>query len=663
MVAIARALATALLASALLAGTGNAAAHLPTLLKTLQLSDLRKLVSVSAPKLSPDGREVVVLVGRNDFDDDRTIVDLTLVNVRSRQSRVLVHDENVRGLAWSPDGSTIAYVATPKYGPQKAPQLFLLSMLGGEPVQLTHEKEGVDDLAWRPDGRALAYTAVPPPRNPDAIAHEENAFDVTEEAWTAQSAATSDRLYEIGTRDGSTPHAIGDDALRVDGGFTYAADGRSIFVTRIAPGAQPNEYLAREIVRVDVRSGSVTAISRLSRTQLDPIRSLDGKHIAFAFTNPHGAMQIEVALANAAGMQPSWASRRLDRDIEEAAFTPNDALVVMADSGTLRSLFLLGARGASTLPLGGLSATGSFDVARTGAIAFTASSPTHPSELYVLEPGARAPVRLTDENRWVESFAIGKQTAITWRTRDGMLADGVLVYPPGWHRGARVPLVLLIHGGPTAASLVTFSALADVFAAHGWIVFEPNYRGSDNLGLAFARTTVPHIASVPGDDIEDGLAAVLRLGVADPARIGVSGWSEGGLMTSWLITHDTRWKAAVAGAAVNDWVGYAAMTDAKDFTPLFIGPSPWTDPAMMRLYEAESPLTYASRVRTPTLILSDANDYRVPTPLAYEFYQGVRATGTPVKFVIWPVVGHFPSDPVREEDVYRQWEAWLAQYL
>jgi dipeptidyl aminopeptidase/acylaminoacyl peptidase len=134
-------------------------------------------------------------------------------------------------------------------------------------------------------------------------------------------------------------------------------------------------------------------------------------------------------------------------------------------------------------------------------------------------------------------------------------------------------------------------------------------------------------------------------------------------MTSWLIAHDTRWKAAVSGAAVNDWIGYSAMTDAKDFTPQFIGRSPWTDPSLMNRFNAESPLTYAMNVKTPTLILSDAGDFRVPTPLSYEFYHDVRATGTPVQFVIFPVNGHFPSDPVRAEDVDRRWEAWLAKYL
>jgi dipeptidyl aminopeptidase/acylaminoacyl peptidase len=239
----------------------------------------------------------------------------------------------------------------------------------------------------------------------------------------------------------------------------------------------------------------------------------------------------------------------------------------------------------------------------------------------------------------------------------------VLVAPPNWHKGMRAPLVLYIHGGPTSSSTTAFSGFPQVLAAHGWFVFEPNYRGSDNLGLAFARSTVPHIASVPGEDIEAGLAAVLKLGEVDPSRIAVSGWSEGGLMTSWLIGHDTRWKAAVSGAAVNDWIGYSAMTDAKDFTPEFIGPSPWTDSALMSTFDAESPLTYASAVKTPTLILSDAGDYRVPTPLSYEFYHNVRATGTTVQFVVYPVNGHFPTDPVRAEDVNRRWEAWLLKYL
>jgi dipeptidyl aminopeptidase/acylaminoacyl peptidase len=536
-------------------------------------------------------------------------------------------------------------------------------MNGGEPRQLTHEKNGVGDFTWRPDGGALTYAATPESPDAKAIEQHQDAFNVTEEAWTEQSPTSTQQLYEISNSGRTKARHIGDGSWSVGGGFTYAADGKSLFVTRLTPGAYPNQYLSREIVRVDVASGAAAAIPRLSRVQADPFRSADGRHIAFSFSNPHGMMQTEIALANASAGDAVWLSRSLDRDIEDAAFLPDNSIVAVAGDGTHGRVFRLSGGAHTVLPLGDVNPTSGLAVAQNGAIAFAGATLSHPSELYVLQPHATSPQRLTNYNAWIGDYAVGRDATIVWRTRDGLTADGVLIYPPHWRAGQRAPLVLYIHGGPTAASLVSFSAFADVLAAHGWFVFEPNYRGSDNLGVAFARTTVPHIASVPGDDIEAGLNAVLRLGLIDPTRIAVSGWSEGGLMTSWLITHDTRWKAAVSGAAVNDWIGYAAMTDAKDFTPEFIGPKPYTDPSLLATYRDESPLTYADRVKTPTLILSDSGDYRVPTPLAYEFYHSVRATGTPVKFVIWPVVGHFPSDPVRSEDVNRQWEAWLVRYL
>jgi dipeptidyl aminopeptidase/acylaminoacyl peptidase len=630
---------------------------------TLKLADLRKGVTLSQPQISPDGTRVVLLVSRRDYEKDRTVSDLVIVDVRTKAARALVRDSQIRAARWAPNGGVIAYIATPKSGDDKSPQLFVLQMDGGEPQQLTHEKQGVNDFAWRPDSRALAYVATPEAPNAKAIEGHDDAFVVTDEAWTAQAAPIPDRLYEIGA-GGGTAHRIVSWQWSVAGGLTYSADGRSLFVTRVKPTAHPNRYLASEIVRVSVMSGEVSRIPTLSQTQGDPLRSMDGRFIAYDFANPHGTMQAEAAVSDSAGTHPRWVTARLDRNVSIEGFTPDNGLAVSADDGTTSRLFHVAEDGAATpFPIGSIDVF-SASVARDGTIAFTGAASDHPTELYVLRPRMNAPQRLTHYNDWIGAFSLGRPRTIVWRSTNGFHPDGVLIAPPRWSPGsARAPLVLYIHGGPTAASTIGFSGFAQVLAAHGWFVFEPNYRGSDNLGLTFARTTVPHIASVPGEDIEDGLAAVLKLGVVDPSRIGVSGWSEGGLMTSWLIGHDARWKAAVSGAAVNDWIGYSAMTDAKDFTPQFIGSSPWTDTALMSTFSAESPLTYASNVKTPTLILSDAGDFRVPTPLSYEFYHDVRATGTPVQFVIFPVNGHFPSDPVRVEDVFRRWEAWLAKYL
>lgn len=632
----------------------------PAHVQTLKLEDLRRTVSLAVPKISPDGKSVAVLLRRADYEKDRSVYDLVLVDVATTRARTLLHDAaGIASVEWSPDGSSIAFIARAGSGEDAQTQLFVLPMNGGEPLQLTKQSHGVDALDWRPDGRAIAFSSSAAPANEAAIKAHADAFNVADEAWTAQSAPTPDRLYEIPAQGGAA-RRIGNGDWSVGGGFTYSADGRSVFVTRIHDHLSENRYMAREVVRVEVATGKPSPIGTVSRTQADPIRAPDGR-IAFSAANPRGTMQTEIALANAGGASPHFVTQQLDRNVTSAAFAPNGDLLLAANDATQRNLFRVARNGAvSRIAIGSLSVSGDPTVARTGRVAFVAVTPDRPSELYAYDGGKA--VRLTNYNAWIARYSLGTTRAVTWRTFDGLTADGVLTAPPGWH-GQRAPLLVYIHGGPTSASTIAYSGFVQVLAAHGWFVFQPNYRGSDNLGMRYARTTVPHIASVPGRDIEDGLQQVLRAVPIDRSRIGVSGWSEGGLMTSWLISHDSRWRAAVSGAAVNDWVQYGAMTDAKDFTPQFIGSSPWTGSSEYALYEAESPLAFAQNVRTPTLIMSDSGDYRVPTPLAYEFYHEVRATGTPVQFVVYPVVGHFPTDPVRAEDVNRRWEAWFVKYL
>ncbi|HZZ66201.1 MAG TPA: S9 family peptidase [Candidatus Baltobacteraceae bacterium] len=658
------------------AAVAAVAAAAPTQARALTLADLRKTVSVSSPQISPDGQRVAIVVGRNDYNKDRAMTDIVLVDVRTRAARTLLTGVRQFGMMeWSPDGSRLAYVAqepreeppTDESAPAGEPkepqtQLFILPMNGGQSVQLTHEAAGVGDFDWRPDGRSLAYVRHTEPPNKAEIDAHADEFEVTDEPWTAQEAPTPDQLYQIDA-SGHNNRRIGSGQWSVGGGFTYSAGGRYVFVTRITGNVLPYRYLARELVRIEVSSGKTIALKKLSQTQEDPFRSASGR-IAFGFSNPHGSMQTEVALAAPDGSYPHSVTFALNRNVGEAAFLPHDTVLIAANDETRTRLFAVSPAGhVKILPLGSLNETAGLSASRDGTIAFAGNAPDRPSELFLLRPGATAPRRLTDYNAWIERYRLGTPHTIAWRTFDGLQADGVVITPPGWHSGTRSPLVLYIHGGPTSASTTSYSGFAQLLAAHGWLVFEPNYRGSDNLGLVFARTTVPRISSVPGRDIEAGVTRVIAQYGVDAKRVAVSGWSEGGLMTSWLITHDRRWRAAVSGAAVNDWVQYHDMTDAKDFTAQFIGPSPWTSAAQLAFYREESPLSYASNVRTPTLILSDAGDYRVPTPLSYEFYHEIRATGTPVQFVIYPVIGHFPQDPVRIEDICRRWQNWLTTHL
>jgi dipeptidyl aminopeptidase/acylaminoacyl peptidase len=283
--------------------------------------------------------------------------------------------------------------------------------------------------------------------------------------------------------------------------------------------------------------------------------------------------------------------------------------------------------------------------------------------LYWLTSAGAAPRRLTDFNGEVAALGLGKVEAVRWQGPDGFRENGILTYPPRFSPKRKYPLVLLIHGGPQSASTEAFSAWAQLIAAHGYVVFLPNYRGSDNLGYAYQHAIVGDTGDGPGRDVMAGLEAVRKRGFVDARRVAVSGWSYGGYMTAWLIGHYHVWKTAIAGAAVTDWGDDYNLSDNNvGDRYLFGGGSPWLG-RFAKAYREQSPITYAPRVRTPTLILATTGDARVPITQSYKLYHALRDNGVTTKFIAYPVAGHFPGDPVRWRDVLKRWLGWLDQYL
>ena len=303
-------------------------------------------------------------------------------------------------------------------------------------------------------------------------------------------------------------------------------------------------------------------------------------------------------------------------------------------------------------------------VGRDGAIAFCGSEPDHPGELYWMASAGASPRRLTEFNREIAALELGRVETIEWQGPDGFREDGILIYPPGTKPGARLPLVLAIHGGPQAASTTGFSALGQLLAARGYLVFSPNYRGSDNLGNAYQRAIFNDAGDGPGRDVMAGLEAVKKRGIVDESRIAVSGWSYGGYMTTWLIGHYQGWKAAVAGAAVTDIADEYNLGDwnVQNHYSFPGSGSPWR-PDSAAAYREQSPITYAGAMRTPTLIMSDTGDARVPPVQSFKLFRALRDLGVETRFIAYPVPGHFPGDPVRSRDVFRRWIEWMDAHL
>ena len=644
--------------------------------RTILVSDVRRIVEVISPKISPDGTTIVCVVSRPDYDRNDYITTLVLVDVASGGQRVLTDgSKDVAGPQWSPDGTRIAFVASVRSGADDVAaqgQIYVMALRGGPARRVTSAPNGVDVFAWRPDGKAIAYVTADEAANKDAIARGHDYFEVANDPYLTTAAPTSSHLWVVS--------ADGTNARRVTSGswsiaspdvsvpLSWSPDGREVALMRV-PSPHTGDGDRSTIVVADVRSGRVRALTSHDRFEGYPSFSPDGSAIAYWYSLRGDDMnEGNVFVAPASGGDGSNVQSAIDRDVNGYLWMPDSAsLLIGAPDVTRTSLWLAPLRGAARkLDLGDVdpSNDNGIDIAvgADGSIAFSGYEHTRPTELYYMRSATAAPRRLTDFNHDIAALDLGRSQTITWKTFDGYTADGVLTYPPGYVAGRKYPLVLRIHGGPNEGSNTDFYDYIQLVAARGYLVFQPNYRGSDNLGNAYMAATWNDGGDGPGRDIMAGLAAVEKLGIVDTSRVAVGGWSNGGYMTAWLIGHYQVWKAAVLGAAYTDCLEDYDLSDSNVSDRWYWRGSPWVGDNMAACRE-QSAITYWKNMRTPTLIFSNTDDVRVPITQSYAVYHALVDNHVPVKFIAWPEAGHEVSGPVRIEDLYRLWLDWLDHYL
>ena len=649
------------------------------------VSDWSKIVRLSDPEISPDGKVIVLVVGRANLDEDRNDSELMLVNVADCSTRVLTRRSHAGFPRWSPDGKTLAFLADD--GDKKLQVFTLATEHGGDAVQLTRSPTPVEQIAWRPDGRALAFVAEDkePERkgrdkfndaleigNNDFLAHSRQmpAHLWVVELPSSPDATTMPEPKRLTSGSWSLPISLppGPPASPVQ----WSPDGKTIYFVKV-PTPLSGDALESAVQVLDVASGHYKPLTGSLRLESIPVLSPDGTQIAYLRNQDGKAwMEQDVLLTPAAGGTPGQdITRKLDRNIVRAIWMPDgSSLLVGANDATTSALWIQPSDGgpARRIQTGDITPAEPFwvegSVSSKGEIAFTGSTPGDPAELFFIDAQHGAPVQLTHLNAEVASRETARQETITWPSmKGGHLSDGVITYPIGYQAGKRYPLILYIHGGPTASSKQTWTAFSQLFAAQGWMVFEPNYRGSDNLGNAYQAAIWNDAGQGPGEDVMAGLASLEKRGGVDENNIAVSGWSYGGFMTSWLLGHSTLWKASVDGAAVNSWLDMYNLSDGNVTVAENFGGSPYTSPERMKAYLDQSPISYVQNVRTPTLVMCDVGDYRVPITQSYSFYRALRDHNVVTQFIAFPIGGHAPNDPLRREDVMRRWIQWLGHYL
>ena len=606
------------------------------------LEQMISLRRASGPAASPDGRFVAYAVRDTDWVRNAFVTHVWLADVEEGTTRQLTFGEKSDfAPAWSPDGRWLAFLS--ERGEKR--QVLRLDMRGGEAEKLTAHEEGVTAFDWAPDGSALAYTAT------DAKSDERKARDKRLGELERDEDHSSANLW-LQPANGSRAKRLTTGTWSV-GRFRWSPDGKAIAFDHRAHSALSVDS-TQDISVLDVKSGKVRPLVTWKGPDGHPEWSPDGTTIAFETSGEQPGWYYAnglIAVVPAAGGKARVLTGDFDEDAGLVAWTL-DGILMSASQRTGSYLFRLDPVTRATTRLAPSEgwAGGGWNVTPDGAwVAYMAGDATHYPEVFVGRTG-EAGREVTKLGAQLAGWTLGTSEVVEWASRDGARIEGVLRKPAGWKPGGPPrPLLVVIHGGPTATSRPTRFASTSVYPIDHWLekgalVLEPNYRGSAGYGAAFRALNVRNMGVGDAWDVVAGIESLVNKGLADSARVGVMGWSQGGYISAFLATNESRrFRAISVGAGISDWMTYYVNTDITPFTLQYLKATPWHDP---EIYARTSPITNV-RVGAgcPVLIQHGGADARVPTPNARQLHRALLDVGVESKLTIYPGFGHGLNKP------------------
>jgi dipeptidyl aminopeptidase/acylaminoacyl peptidase len=614
----------------------------------MTIEDILELKNVSDPQISPDGRWVAYVVSEMDLDENSSNSDIWIVSTEGgdpfRLTRGPKRDSSPR---WSPDGSWLAFLSNR----DEETQVYGIAPNGGEAWAVTDWKQGVGSFEIAPNGEWIAFTASAKKSEEDEELAKLRGEPIV---WDSAYATSYSRLWVAPLdADAVAGEAVqsSPDSLHV-GGFVWAPDSRGLaWDARPSPILRTFKYGA--VYLQDEPGGAIQRVTEM-RGGESVVEWTQHLGLIFAASGHElGTYNYQLWRLSENG-EPVSLSAALD---EHAGLVHagEDRLLVEAAHRTGRRIYELPLRNGS--PGGDPKALSddrafvrNFTASQDGKmLAFIGEDPSMSPDIYVTSTDRWRPKRLTDINPQVGDFQLGGHRVVTWPSRaDGEEIEGVLTLPLGYSDGDRVPLLLVIHGGPSGVSSNRFSATRgaypiQVFAGLGYAVLQPNYRGSAAYGERFRGLNRGDISGRDWIDID------------------LMGWSFGGHHTYWGITQTDRYAAASAGAGANDLVSMYSQTDIPEFYHTYLGPKPWED---FELYEERSAYRGVERVTTPLLIQVGERDERVPAEQSIQFYEAVKAIGkAPVKLILYPGEPHGIRQPRHRRDLMSRNVEWFTRWI
>jgi dipeptidyl aminopeptidase/acylaminoacyl peptidase len=644
--------------------------------RNLTIADYFELQDVEDPQMSPEGTWVAYTVNRRDLKEDKgeeqiwmaptaggAAIPLTAKNVSSSHPR------------WSPDQKYLAFLSARGEGKK---QVWLLYRSGGEAQQLTETPQDVRDFAWSPRGDKLVLVLQDPTAEELAAKEkkEDKSSPKTPPPWVI------DRLHfkvdEIGYLDRRRTHLYVFDLASkkmtqvTSGDFddtepAWSPDGRALaFTSNRTENADGNFNTDIWVVATDNSDQGKALVKVTSNPGADhsPAWSPDGKWIACvsqidAQALDYATQHLSVIPASGGG-EARVLTLKIDRNVIGPQFSGDGKWIyfVLEEDGAQHLARIPASGGEVERPIDGRRSVQAFSLAKDGRVAAAVSEPHLPEEVFLLA-GTKLRRLTTANDALMAQIQLSDVDYVHFQSKDGTPVASYLFKPPDYKAGMRYPTVLWIHGGPVEQYDAEFNFRSQILAANGYVVLNVNPRGSSGYGQKFSQAIFADWGNKDYEDVMAGVDYAIAQGIADPQRLGVGGWSYGGILTNNVITKTDRFSAAISGASeflyVSNW-GHDQYV--KDWE-LELG-LPWKTRA---LWEKLSPFNYVENIVTPTLVIGGQEDWNVPINNSEQLYQSLKRLGRTTQLVVYPGEFHEFTKPSYLKDRFERYLAWYAQYV
>ncbi|MCC7083847.1 MAG: S9 family peptidase [Pirellulales bacterium] len=656
--------------------------------RPIEVDDRFTLAGFGDVIISPDGKNVAYSEYRWQESTDDRKADLWVVPAVGGAPQRLTFDRSNYGtLRWSPDGEFLYFVCSKRRGNEKPPydgshQIWRLKLGESEPVAVTSIAGGIDNFELSADGRSIFYTT--------SKSEYEGAWAKMREKFAKQKYGTIKQpktsIYRLDPASWRAAKLIDFDGAVVE--LASNGDGSRLAMVTGADGTVVTLEGKSYITMLDVASGATQAVpddlwrerapspyGRLNH----PTWSADGKSLAFACG--YDAFPSEVFIA-------TWTERDAAQPKVRKIARPGDVSLaggvdggtVLRWRGTSNTICYLGddhgrvrvysvadadtdPQPAETLTPGDVCVENFTWDANGRHAAINLARPTQMYDLALLSDGGKLK-QLTEVNPQTKDWALPQVSIFQWKGRDGRPVEGILELPADYKTGDRLPLIVSIHGGPTAMSryhLALGLNGTSLLASHGYALLLPNYRGSTGYGDSFITELVGHANDIDVDDVLRGVDALVDAGIANQDHMGVCGWSNGGFLTNCIIAKTNRFQAASSGAGIADWTLEWGSNDEPGYATIFFGGPPWKATDQFR---RSSPIFDIGNARTPTLIHVGENDPRCPKGNSLMIHRALREhCGVPTELVIYPGEGHGLNGYVSQKAKLNWDLEWFERYV